>query len=434
MSTDSDSFSTYIDHLILILAARFHAPLEVSAEELLSTGVNLSAEAQCSWELVAQAVQQALRAPQTPEERIFVRQVDTHHFSASVCRERARYVQWQLQESRRCRRAKRSLSRLPTETSAALANTKSASSATARAAGEPDSVTPNSLPKGIGAIYALVRKSLPSTLGDSGSDDDEDAQTPAPAVLSVAPATEPLSLAGVRDVFLRTPAEQERDELVARARDEFLTRVQELQSVYYDKYHRWMDVPSSILDPPPALNKVPSTNGDAAPLETVAARRNSENERAALTDIIAATAPLPPSHSAEAKHINRSGVAERTDGPETIASMLRQMQLRRPLRPSAVSDDLLESMYGMRAESEEAPKRWSGTNGLRSFPFTTSPDTSAASVGASADTKFGNTAAMALSSPQSSSSVAAIPKETAPPASRRGRWQTVEYDDDDGED
>ncbi|SYZ69897.1 hypothetical_protein [Leishmania braziliensis MHOM/BR/75/M2904] len=433
MPTDTDSFSTYIDHLILLLAARFHASLNAPLEDLLSSDVNSSAEDHCPWELVARAVQQAVCTPQTAEERRLVRQLDVHHFSASVCRERARYMQWKLQESR-CRRGdQQPLSRSPAVTPAALAKSDPTAAANATSSEQPCSVICNSLRNDVISLYTQVRQSLPSTLDGSESDDDMGgAQAPTPSAQPVVSAGEPSALAGIQEVFVRTPEEQERDELVARARDEFLSQVQALQSVYYDKYRRWMDVPASVLDPPPVSSKKPaSTNGAVVASESTTQHGDSESEWAALLKDLGAAAPHPLRSMAQADRVNSSDVADRTARPHTVASIFRQVKLRRPLRPSAVSDDVLESMYRARAEALETPKSWSSASGLRSSAPGASTSMAPSFTGASADTTVAEAAALAPLSSQPSPSVAAIRKDTAPPVSRRGRWQIVEYDEGD---
>lgn len=362
-----------------------------------------------------------------------MRHLDVHHFSASMCRERARYMQWKLQECRRRRGDKQQLLQSPAVPSAARATASSTDATSAAAAVQPRDVKCTSLHNDVSSIYKLVRQSLPCTLGDSESDDDdEDAQAPTGSVQSVASASETSAFERVHEVFMRTPAEQERDELVARARDEFLSQVQALQSVYYDKYHRWMDVPASVLDPPPASSKQPArTNGAAAAFESAAPQRDSESERAALLEALGAAAPPPPCPRTQANYINGSGVTHRTEKPHTLASMLRQVQLQRPLRPSAVPDDVLESMYRARAESEEATKNLCIASGLRSSPPAASTSVTPSFAGGSADTIAAKVVAVTPSLSQSSSSAEAVRKDTAPPASRRRRWQIVEYDDDD---
>ncbi|KAG5464637.1 hypothetical protein LSCM4_00077 [Leishmania orientalis] len=429
MSADSNSFSTYIDHLILLLAARFHAPLNVSVEDPLPSGVNAPAESQSPWELVARAVQQALRAPQTEQERRLVRQLDVHLFSASVCRERARYMQWKLQEIPRLRGDQQQLSPSSRMLAADAANKSSAVAASPTAAGQPYDVTRRSLHEEVRSLYALVRQSLPSTLGDTESGDEGDAQAPASLVQSAAPASEPSVFASVREVFVRTPAERERDEQVARARDEFLSEVQALQSAYYDKYRRWMDVPESILDPPPyARKQLANANGAASAPES-----DSGSQRAASREALGAAAPLSLHLTAQANRINGSAAADGSERLDTLASVFRQIQLQRPLRPSAVPDDLLERMYCVHAESEEGLENRSSASDWRSSvlsAFTSMPPSLA---GASADTIVAGAVSAAPPSPQPPSSAAAARKDTAPPASRRGRWQIVEYDDDDNE-
>ncbi|KAG5465376.1 hypothetical protein CUR178_00079 [Leishmania enriettii] len=427
MSAESDSFSTYIDHLILLLAARFHAPLNVSVEDLLPSGVKAPAESQSPWELVARAVQQALRAPQTEQERRLVRQLDVHLFSASVCRERARYMQWKLQEIPRRRGDEQQLSPSSRMLPADAANTSSAVAASPTAAGQPYDVTRRSLHDEVRSLYALVRQSLPSTLDDSESSDEGDAHAPASLMQSAAPASEPSVFASVREVFVRTSPERERDERVARARDEFLSEVHALQSAYYDKYRRWMDVPASILDPPPyARKQLANANGAALSGAEAAPERDSGSERAASREALGAAAPLSLHLTAQANRINGSAAAEGSERFDTLASMFRQIQLRRPSRPSAVPDDLLERTYCAHAESEEGPGNRSSASDWRSSALSAFTFMPPSLAGASADTIVAEAASAAPPS-----SAAAARKDTAPPASRRGRWQIVEYDDDD---
>ncbi|KAG5463906.1 hypothetical protein LSCM1_00079 [Leishmania martiniquensis] len=430
MSTHSNTFSTYIDHLILLLAARFHAPLDVSAESLLASGVNASEQWQSSWELVARTVQQALGSPQTEQERRLLRQLDVHLFSASVCRERARYMQWKLQENQRRCGDKQQLSLSPAVPSEGPTNVIADAAVSDSVGGQPYDVTRRSLHDEVRSLYALVRQSLPTTLGDSESEEEGDAQTT--SAQSAALGTGPSPFARVREVFVRTSAEQERDEQVARARDEFLSEVQALQSAYYDKYRRWMDVPASILDPPPAASKeVVSATGALAAPERTARARDVDSEGVASREVLGAAASQPLRLRAQANRTNGSAAADGSARSEALASLFQQVQLRRPLRPSAMPDDVLEKMYRARADSEGGPESRSRTSGWRSSALSASTSTTSSLARAPADTIVSEAAAAAPSLSQPSSLPAAARKETAPPASRRGRWQIVEYDEDD---
>lgn len=450
MSTEADSFSAYLDHLILLLAARFHAPLELSVDELLPSAAQSPATAQSPWELVAKAVQQALCTPQTPQERRSVRQLDPHHFTAAVCRERTGYLQWKLQETRRHRRAARA-----TESHPAVATPPNASGPGAAAAPavkeQPYDVTRDSLHNDVLTLYALVRQSLPSTLGGADSDSDADDDVAGAAPPPSAAAAESI-FSGVQDVHVRTPAECERDAQVARARDEFLSQVQALQSVYYDKYRRWMDVPASVLDPPPPQPAQSSASTAPAPAQ------DAEEERAALLAALGGAA-APPSSQQVAPVLSRrsSGPAARAGVPPAaaVATVLRQVRLQRPLRPSAVSDEALESMYHTQAASspdaaivgapvQRPQQRLGGASLARGGASAPSAAPSHASSVARAPSSASSTAAADASCTEAADAAASVTptpptatirKDTAPPASRRGRWQIVEYDAaDDGDD
>ncbi|KPA79938.1 hypothetical protein ABB37_04990 [Leptomonas pyrrhocoris] len=463
-----DSFSTYLDHLILLLAARFQAPLEVSTEELL-TPVNGSAVTD-PWELVSRTVQLNLCSPQTEQERLYTRQLDVHNFSAAVCRERARYVQWKLSADQKRSRDERcstqiSTPAVPSASAAPVTTLAAASAKSAVAVGGNAStfdVTRDSLQRDVSALYALVRQSLPSALDDDTADvesDEENGQATATAsAIPVASTTTTTTTAApspfaaqVHEVVVRTAEERHRDEQAARARDEFLSQIQALQSVYFNKYRRWLEVPENVLDPPSPLQRAAATSSAissrqssvsvrgseaAAAAATIAARRSvngvgsfnkhcEENERADLLEALKLTrperpAPRPvPSASPPAFNV-RAGVHP------TIAAMRRQVQLQRPLRPSAVSAGVEDGGDRTSADSQEM-RQSSGYTGAPAKTLMRPAVSSVATDGASAERGAAGTkqAAMRMS---------AAPKDTAPPASRRGRWQIVEYDDEGEED
>ena len=447
-----DSFSTYIDHLILILAARFQAPLEMSTEELLSP-LRERSDAD-PWDLVSRTVQMSLCGPQTPQERLSVRHLDVQHFSAAVCRERARYMRWKLNEEQRRSRAERRSScaaaaahpAAPLRNAAETSNTTAAEDAPANAF----DITRDSLQRDVSALYALVRQALPSTLDDAAEDEeksDEEVEE-APWKTDEAPsglptrggaATPSPLVAQVREVFVRTEEECRRDEEVARARDEFLSQIQALQTVYFNKYRRWMEVPDNVLEPPPpqqpattlvqnSLKSSISVSGSKASTSAAApaqhqmgsndglrqfSRHSDAEERAALLEALQWTQAERPAQPSLENHVATPNV--RTGTHPTIATMRRQVHLQRLLRPSAVP--------------EQALARAGPAALLRGNASSGDPVKPAMTVSAeAADRKRACAAAGAAAA---APTVNAAAKETSPPAGRHNRWQIVEYDDGD---
>ncbi|KPI89233.1 hypothetical protein ABL78_1656 [Leptomonas seymouri] len=442
-----DSFGAYIDHLILLLAARFHAPLESPAEDARPP-VRGSAERD-PWELVSLTVQQSLCGPLTEEERLYMRHLDVHHFTASVCRERARYVVWKLSEDRKKSQAARRSAGALTQASSEANPTSGSATTSADPNVSTFDVTRDVLRPKISTLYALVSRSLPSTLGG----DDEDVErseengsvmeAPFPTPTEATAASSPISVQ-VREVFVRTQEERRRDEQMARARDEFLSQIQELQSAYFEKYRRWMDVPANVLEPPPPTQQATvalsalssrqssvSVNGSEAatqkPVNGLShnSKFSEEEERGALLEALKLTraqrpAPQPVAPASTAVSSVRTGVHP------TIAAMRRQVRLQRPLRPSAVPEDALEDSHRASEDSQTVRKgiSYMGVVDKAAVKHAALPVVAdaAATEGGAADGK------------PSTVPVNAASKETAPPVSRRGRWQILEYSDDDGKD
>lgn len=450
-----ESFGTYIDHLILLLAARFQAPLEVSTEELLSP-VDGTTEYD-PWELVARTIQLSLCGPQTPQERLYMRQLDVCHFSAPVCRERARYVRWKLSEGQRNGRAVK-----PASSGAAGAQTATARADANAAAPEARTfdVTRDSLHRDVTALYALVRQSLPSTLDNDDEKEESDAEdgdtphdsahpTETAAAAQVNTAAANALSSQIHEVFVRTAEERHRDEQVAHARDEFLSQIQALQMVYYNKYHRWMDAPENVLEPPQTAVATASSSRrssmsvhGAAAASPAAAHRSrqekqtseeEEEERAALLAALSSVRSGHPAPHTQPASVPTSNV--RTGAHPAIATMRRQVHLQRPLRPSAVPDDALESLHRAHPESRAA-RRESGGGGSNSGSLGASRKGLVAPAATTAASAAFSAAMHATAAPTpgvaaaQATHVTPAMKETAPPVSRRGRWQIVEYGDD----
>jgi hypothetical protein len=450
-----DSFSSYIDHLILLLAARFQAPLEVSTEELLSRVHGEAVDDLADpWTLVARTVQMNLSSPQTPQERLSMRHLDIHHFSPSVCRERARYMQWKLGEDSRRHQENRRAVRAAAAV-AAQQNTAPSVKATAGAAREEAGatsfdITRDSLRNDVSRLYALVRQSLPSTLEDD-ADGDGDTEETVPygftdSATATAAETSSVSVQ-VREVFVRTEEERLRDEQVARAREEFLSQIQALQTVYYNKYRRWMDAPENVLEPPPPsllATEVKATvatmssshssrklslsvnGGDGAAQKTTIngssrqlGSHSEADERAALLAALKATPSSTGSAVAAPPPKIRSGAHP------TVAAMRRQVYLQRPPRPSAVPEEALEDVYST-AAAPEAVHTTTTTLLKESVKPTVAAPAAAILSGGAAEGKV-----VAAASPPAPAAASVAAKETAPPVGRRGRWQIVEYDDAD---
>lgn len=189
-----DSFTTFVDHFILLHAARFidaspSCPTVTHSNACSTgsaTGASADNELEETWALIAASVQDMLGKPRTPDERARLAHVDPSQYTPAVCRARVRYMLWKMNAARTPADTAASHVGATTERGSALHEHSSAShheeqAATADATswemtplheGVPSSfdVTKHSLKRNIDAIYAAVRARLPSALDPCASD------------------------------------------------------------------------------------------------------------------------------------------------------------------------------------------------------------------------------------------------------------------------
>ncbi|KAG8348748.1 hypothetical protein TRVL_00440 [Trypanosoma vivax] len=231
MQRDSVSrFTDFIDQYILLLALRFGASLEVDVAD--------EVEELEQWKNVALCVQDVLRHPKTEEERCALRHVDVDNFNAHVCRGRAMYLQWE------------SWRRID-----GLSQDKAVGCHTQISSPSAFDITRDSLHDEVQRIYASARARLPSTfssresaiaLANNGDFLDSLRATKSDTMALAGSASESSSSAGdieVVDVPLPSEEDARRNRVFAEARDALLTKVQEMQSEFFAKYRRWVDVP-----------------------------------------------------------------------------------------------------------------------------------------------------------------------------------------------
>lgn len=550
--TFDGSFSSFLDHLILLLAARFKAPLDdvdaVSNEESAEHDHSQEEAPQyaAAWELVAGNVRAVLAAPHTKDERAQLIHVDPLSFTPNVCRERALYLQWRLQRAHHAQTAARkaNASRRAAHGKAdATVHPSCEEPAVDTTSGKKENdvgpslfdVTQDSIKDTVSAIFDAVRRSLPSTLLDDvneGTDSDsEDEGHDGAAQRS---EENPKSASGVHtgatttihDVFVRREDEAQKDLSLAKAREAFLTKVQAMQAEFFAEHHRWIDVPVEMLDPPattrPAATTTMERNREKSGSEATVAMPSASGssvsltsaaeERAQRAELLAALGDVPLHSSAadalnalrRAVHVNRparpsqerhvdaavgdddddggndvkdvrvppkqttaaaaaatsssssSSVASSPAPPDghsaavavpvrTAKTMRRAVTLNRPIATVAVTTTTgASSATVANGEAGKAGHHGAGPSARLGKAVNGSAVTAAPRAGASATSvvasahkeaavaaaPVGGGGGGALPS-EKTATAAVVRKETAPPAGRRGRWQIVEYEEED---
>lgn len=252
MSSFDDSFSTFIDHYILLLAARFRAPIHTWVPNCTSSHGKPSTvdAASMSWAMVAKNVQAMLvcSAAQTPSERQQLKHVEVRFFTPQVCRERAMYLQWKLQ--------KEAKKKEPAPTA------KDKVSGTSAPPSSFD-VTKDSLANDIRDLFEVVRQQLPSAVLETSSDDEaseEDSSSGDDAkpvdVDELWKSSKKgghnsgdkvsalhLQAKNIMNVNVRSDEQVAKEREIASARDAMLTKVQAMQVEFFSKFKRWIDVP-----------------------------------------------------------------------------------------------------------------------------------------------------------------------------------------------
>ncbi|EPY25008.1 hypothetical protein STCU_06889 [Strigomonas culicis] len=322
-------FSSFVDHYILLLAARYHAPVE--DEEAAAPG---HAEADAAWQQVARALQHALHGPLTAEERREMRLVDVSLFTAPIVRQRAQYLRWHYAEKagqeRRERRAK-------------------------RGAPHPFDITRDSIKTDVEAIYAVVRAQLPSTLvvavDETDSEtEEEDVDENKIRHRHANPERAPLAPVELPAYLQASAADQQRDAAFGLARDAFLTTIQKLQADFYQTHKRWVDVPGDVLDRPAASRVGATPPGNKRP------SLHEERERLELLMALNGSGPGgTPDDRREAPHAADGWQSGGQNPREVIASVREQLMRAtntaagrggaKPMRPSTMTNEEMEQYY-----------------------------------------------------------------------------------------
>ncbi|KEG11653.1 hypothetical protein DQ04_02401070 [Trypanosoma grayi] len=336
------NFSTFIDHYILLLAARFDAPLDAAA---LCCGDDAE-----PWEQVAMCVRDMLARPVTAAEKREVAHVDASFFDAGVCRGRALYFKWRLQEEAAAATAVASPHTSAKASTGAQKVKNGASAATTAAVSAVATVPSNfditrqSLANEVQEIYAAVRASLPSTLGlqqhgdTCGNDDTNEADEDDNDVVDTV------------DFAFRTEEEEERDRVVADARDAFLTKIQTMQTEFFLKHKRWVDVPFDIADDASAAREEHRQRSRLA--DAVDSNANALS-KSAMREALHAATPQATTPMATEKKVTASAAATASTAdcvappPTNILEALKWgVHVDRPPRPSQMREEDYQTEYG----------------------------------------------------------------------------------------
>jgi hypothetical protein len=413
MLNPSSGISAFVDNLIVISAARYGATISEDASD----------EPGEQWHLVSLAVQSVLRHPHNDDERLMLQHIEVSKFNAEVCHHRAAYLLW---------KAKRAEANGPSRFN----------------------ITRDSLTRDIHLLYASVKQNLPSISADA---DDS-------------------ALEEVHTFACKTEEDVRRDQMLAEAEDDFMRKVQDLQSEFYAKHKKWIDVPISLTPSKPdataarqpAATSAHSSCGKLMTLEQLDTagvaqllvdldigehkeqfrrttgkllaqiaksdlreRFNGDKEAA---DILwafieknrVAKSDGPSSGSLEKVTPSRavapkSVEAEQVEklfaafcSPDPFASLKRAMNPDRPLRPS----DEVQPDF----EMTEAETRAMEDTYIRAT----------AQAQSAASSKPSGKVSAAKPTTAAASSKPAVSESSAP--LRSNRWQVVEYDDDEDED
>ncbi|EKF27752.1 hypothetical protein MOQ_008517 [Trypanosoma cruzi marinkellei] len=346
----SQGFSDFIDHYILLLAARFHAPLDAVSF--------FEGDPDEPWEKVARCVRDVLLHPQTEEERREVAHVDLSLFDAQLCRERALYFTWRLREDAANDATK----------SAAAAGASARIQSTEKMSGKPKGhaaapsqfdITKDSLRDEVERIYTAVRKNLPSTFGlrppgngasdNSHGNDDGDVQLGDRSNSSSSDDDDGESLDAV-EFTLRSEEEMKRDVAIAEAREALLAKIQEMQAEFFAQHRRWIDVPVDI-DVVPTHGK--AVDGGVPELQPdVKAADHQPLSKSAMREALAAAETPAVSQKKKTTSTAKGDVAESplnagmASPAHLLEALRRSIHVNRPPRPSQMREEDYEADYG----------------------------------------------------------------------------------------
>lgn len=182
----------FVDDIIILLARRFGADPEAHSG---------------AWQQVSDSLFRQISRPATDEERRYFLHVDPALFTPAICRLRAQYVLWKA---------------------------KKAKAQQTRQAGGGFDITKNSIGDVVASLYEGAKLALPSSLGNGDSDND----------------AEDGVAVQVLNFRMKSQEEMEKDAALARAEDDLLTKVAQLQHEHFLRHRRWVDVPESMLSKP----------------------------------------------------------------------------------------------------------------------------------------------------------------------------------------
>lgn len=289
-SLDDASFSSFIDHYILLLSARFNAPIHTWTGRITTRANAADDPSFAAWRLVSRSVQDVLSSTgtQTPQEREQLKHIDPGMFTPQVCRERAMYLQWKIQKTAADRKQRRD--------PGALEAKKKAASSPGTAANKPSTFDVTKQTSEISDLLKAVRNQLPSVAVDSSSDDDgDDGEVEAFFLQS----------SNIVNVPMRTDDQVQRDLEVSTARDAMLAKIQDMQAEFFEKHRRWVDVPANVLDAPPAVSSPSNARAQSQAAAAASAKETSE----------------------------------------LLQELRKHVSVQRPSRPSAMSDEAIEKMF-----------------------------------------------------------------------------------------
>eukprot|EP00744_Colponema_vietnamica_P009820 GILI01013939.1.p1 GENE.GILI01013939.1~~GILI01013939.1.p1 ORF type:complete len:439 (-),score=99.25 GILI01013939.1:195-1442(-) len=406
-----------IDDLIMLLACRYsanpHFLEEMEGEEVgaatLASRAAYVAQQVRSWALVAEGVRLHLRHPLTEEERTYVRHIDVDLFTADMCKNRAQYALWREQQ------------RIEREGAA-----KQASAADKKSAVSGFSVTKHSIHDQVARLYEQVRSSLPSCDDVELSESEDEAEADKVAE-SGAPAnpTAPEGGSGknpfdkLKQFSLKSQADVERDIALAKAEEELLAQFAALQQEHFKKTRRWVDVPQELLV---RNNSSPDRAANSRSDAVTAAEVNLKAFESTVGVLRAHPAGTSTTATTNNNAHTPTGVSKSQRPPANNTAKKDAIQIAksalnpysRPPRPSQEYDD----------EEEEGADDFLASNDvadlLSAWKKPTLPTTTATAP------KVSTT----VPSTKPSSSAASA----GPAGPKSGRWNIVEYSDDDEDD
>ncbi|ORC93132.1 uncharacterized protein TM35_000024580 [Trypanosoma theileri] len=457
MSEFKHGFSSFIDHYILLLAARFNAPLD--AVTLCSNNTNnnnnnnnnnnTNDESNYNnnpmelWENVARCVQDVLAHPQTPAERRELAHIDVSLFTAEVCRDRALYFRWRLQQQ---------TPEAPTAPQLTKTDGKIKKNHGVRPSGFD--ITRDSIKDEVEAIYAAVRASLPSTLGiqKRGSSTTEEGKVAhmnyngnSNAIMDGYEEESDVddSEVEVVEFAMRTEQEESRDRVIAEARDALLTKIQKLQAEFYSEHRRWVDVPYDMDITPAAIAAATTTSSSSVVdgvgkacnmdyhIEATLQENTTDEEfphmlsKSAMREALDTATPTKASSLKNATTPTSKVAEAAISSPMDFIEVLkRSVHVKRPPRPSQMREEDYKVEYGDILLSQPNGNDFDAAAELAVYR-------KAAEISglhppaAEVDKPQRQEQGLGL---RSVNAVAAM--ESVPQRSRGNRWRVVEYDND----